>query len=349
MAIQKSSSSESLFPELARTTLDEKLAINQTGKPPGWIPAKIGGNVRTRVWAVDGARVMFKRVRLSEYPDEVEIAQTLSSEQYTSDPRNHSVPFLEVLEVPGLDDTRILVMPLLYPYNYPVFKTIGEVIDYLRQIIEVRFLSPRNVKDQRDYKLNNTMAASLDLYSQPPHPFSTTHNYDFSGIPEQRSTRTETPINYHVIDFGLSRKYASKEGNLEAPPWGGYSGFVPEFKTRKPCDPFPVDVFYLGYLIRSHFVVGTETEGPMRGMKFLDQLTLDMTANNPKARPPIDEVRDRFERLVKSLSWMELRSPALYPKHQQWTLARSMAHWKKQLHFTLRRVPAIPSAPSAKT
>ena len=54
-----------------------------------------------------------------------------------SDPRNHSVPIYEVLQLPDDDDKLILVMPLLKEYQIPRFDTIGEVVEFFRQIFEV--------------------------------------------------------------------------------------------------------------------------------------------------------------------------------------------------------------------
>jgi hypothetical protein len=84
----------------------------------------------------DGEFVMLKAVRRNDHPFEVEIARYLMSEPLRSDPMNHCVPILDVLNVP--DDPRdIIVMPLLRPFSDPPFETFGEVVGCLRQLFEV--------------------------------------------------------------------------------------------------------------------------------------------------------------------------------------------------------------------
>ncbi len=50
---------------------------------------------------------------------------------------NHSNALIEVLTLPGDEEVKILVMPLLRRFDDPPFDTIGEVVEFLRQIFEV--------------------------------------------------------------------------------------------------------------------------------------------------------------------------------------------------------------------
>jgi hypothetical protein len=47
------------------------------------------------------------------------------------------VPIYEFLKVPGDDDKVILVMPLLRGWDRPEFETVGEGVDFFRQLFEV--------------------------------------------------------------------------------------------------------------------------------------------------------------------------------------------------------------------
>lgn len=59
-----------------------------------------------------------------------------------NDPQNHCVPLLKVLTSPsGNPYTRILVMPLLRPFDSPIFDTFGEAIECIRQLFEAGILS----------------------------------------------------------------------------------------------------------------------------------------------------------------------------------------------------------------
>lgn len=86
----------------------------------------------------DGLSVCLKAVYKT--PKEVEIAKYFSSPELLQEPTNHSVPVLDVLRDPSAPDFEYLVMPLLRPFDDPDFTVIGEVVDFVTQILEVRVL-----------------------------------------------------------------------------------------------------------------------------------------------------------------------------------------------------------------
>jgi hypothetical protein len=96
-----------------------------------------------RTYLVDAVRVedqstvILKRLTRKYSPYEVEIGQYLSSGSLRADPRNHCVPFIDVLEVPEDEATVIIVMPFLRPFDDPPFSTVGEVMECLGQLLEV--------------------------------------------------------------------------------------------------------------------------------------------------------------------------------------------------------------------
>lgn len=71
-------------------------------------------------------------------------------------------------------------------------------------------------------------------------------------------TRTDRPVRYYIIDFGLSVRFSRDEIHQVYPVCGGDRS-APEhrpelLKDLAPHDPFPTDVYYLGNLIREKFV-----------------------------------------------------------------------------------------------
>lgn len=70
----------------------------------------------------------------SRHSQELEVAQFLSSQQ---DSQNHSVHILEVLDDPHDPELSLMVMPYLRPIHDPEFTTVGEVIDFVNQTLEV--------------------------------------------------------------------------------------------------------------------------------------------------------------------------------------------------------------------
>lgn len=58
-----------------------------------------------------------------------------------SSPEDHIVPVLDVLQQDEDDSLRYFVLPFLRPFDDPPFETVGDAIDYVDQIMEVRLVS----------------------------------------------------------------------------------------------------------------------------------------------------------------------------------------------------------------
>lgn len=87
------------------------------------------------------------------------------------------------------------------------------------------------------------------------HPGTISRSRDFKSYAKFH-TRTSRPTKYLFIDFGLSQKFKPGQDRKVTPIRGG-DRIVPEFERhgiKKEFDPFPVDVFYLGNLVRRYFL-----------------------------------------------------------------------------------------------
>jgi len=51
---------------------------------------------------------------------------------------NHCVPVVEFIPDPSVFGACYLVMPLLRPFNDPEFAVIGEVVEFIQQVLDVR-------------------------------------------------------------------------------------------------------------------------------------------------------------------------------------------------------------------
>lgn len=65
---------------------------------------------------------------------ESHIALLLSS---INDPQNRCIPVYEVLRDPYQPQTSLMVMPYLRPCNDPDFVTVGDIIEFVGQTLEV--------------------------------------------------------------------------------------------------------------------------------------------------------------------------------------------------------------------
>jgi hypothetical protein len=83
----------------------------------------------------DGRPVMLKKLLKEEGPHELQINKLFSTEPLSSDPRNHCVPLLDVIEL--RDEPPILVHPLLRRHYDPRFQTFGEFVTFFSQTCEV--------------------------------------------------------------------------------------------------------------------------------------------------------------------------------------------------------------------
>ena len=90
---------------------------------------------------IDARRVSDNKLvylkRISRDSTEVQIAKFFSTEDRMRDPRNHCAPVLEYFEDEKLPEYGIIVTPLYRAFNKPDFRSIYEVLEFIRQTLEV--------------------------------------------------------------------------------------------------------------------------------------------------------------------------------------------------------------------
>ncbi|KAJ3867624.1 hypothetical protein EV359DRAFT_34082 [Lentinula novae-zelandiae] len=326
---------------------------------PGWKPsfepgilaalASEDGQSTLHPYVMDALRisdsymVAMKRVKVSTGEDKV--ASFFSDEEHNTNSRNHCIRVLEVLAVPGNDDEKILVMPWLRNVMDPRFRTIGEAIQFFKEMIEgLQYMHENNVAHRRvDYFINNIRDCARNnlgmdansMYTRQYHPIEQKKRYNWSGRALHHS-RTRCPPRYYFIDFGRSEMYdPSEPRSLEyALKSGGYT--PPEGDADIPCDPFATDVYILGTMIRTSFL------DVIHGFEFLRPLVNDMIADDPSNRPTMNEVASRFSTIVGKLRWWKLRSRAVQKDEFLTTPFRALYHifWTASMMLLLK--PAIP-------
>jgi hypothetical protein len=91
------------------------------------------------------------------------------------------------------------------------------------------------------------------MYPSGFHRVKIDRNRNFQDTAETY-TRTQRPPIYYLVDFGLSRQYASRDA-LDEPVRGGDKS-APEHRSQGRCNPFQTDIYYIGNLVRQEFMQG---------------------------------------------------------------------------------------------
>ncbi|KIM31694.1 hypothetical protein M408DRAFT_64047, partial [Serendipita vermifera MAFF 305830] len=216
--------------------------------------------------------------------------------------RNHCVPILDTF-IEG--DIVYIVMPLLRPFNDPPFLAVAEVIDFIDQLVEARgieYMHQQGVA-HRDITVGNIMMDASELYPEGFHPVR--QNLSKNGMAEVVGVmRTHAPVRYYLIDFdsaiafekGTPSKYKYAEGRT------GRDEEVPEFKLNEPYDPFKVDIYQFGNLLKKEFLL------KYTGVEFLEPLVREMTRPRPQERPNASALRVRFNTVRNRLSSTQMRT-----------------------------------------
>ncbi|KAK0504165.1 hypothetical protein EDD18DRAFT_1316688 [Armillaria luteobubalina] len=269
---------------------------------PDWTPSWTGTNKLGKV-------VALKLIRYLENPHELEIGTFLAK---SSDPHNHSVPILRELPVPDMDNHTIIVMPYLRRCYDPPFKTIGEGVQFFKEMLEaLQFLHQQNIA-HRDGGFTNILMDATNMFPDKFYLQRRDLKYDYSG-PALYHQRTERPLKYYFIDFGLSKRGQT----------------VPEANNiTSMCDPSAVDVYYLGNTLRAFL---PEARKGLRGMKsfgFMKPLVMAMVEPDPTKRININEAVERSVAKENGLSAMALRGRVAYgSEYFVMRPFRSISHW----------------------
>ncbi|KAF6757918.1 kinase-like domain-containing protein [Ephemerocybe angulata] len=318
---------------------------------PGWIPSwKLNprlfvlscedsvtqhGKLCDALRISDGSQVMMKTVNTAAYPYEVPLMEYLNQEPQKSDPRNHAMPLIDVLYPPDEPSRRIIVMPVCRMWDTPNFDTVGEVVDCIRQLIEgVQFLHANRIA-HRDLAYGNFMMDS-SLFTIPFHPFMSFKRLDYKGSARAKYTRTQHRPRYYIIDYGLSSRYDENE----MPPsevMGAYGSdrTVPEHASPdEPHNPFPIDIYCLGNLIRREIL---RRQPEKVGFGWIVPLIKDMMRRDPSRRPTIDDVALRYEKCISLLK------PAVLRSRWSRTWWKAIPHLARKLRFIIAQTPPIPT------
>jgi len=272
--------------------------------------------VPTRAYTLDATRKSDgKTVWLKKVPKmspDVLIGQFLWSDDQQGDPRNHSIPLLEVLQDPKDPDNAIMVLPQLRRINMPRPASVRECVALVEQTLEGLVFMHENEVAHRDCAWANIMMDARAMFPKGWHPQSPTQLPNNAAMTHHIDSRTAVGgVRYYFIDFGISTR--GEDSTL------GFDGRerAPELSNDVPYNPYKLDVYVLGMMYQ-HFLVEE-----FAGVDFVKPLVEYMTPAIPANRPTATEAFDRFKTMKAKLSEYQL-SQRLHPLKPESTPIRVM-------------------------
>ncbi|KII90098.1 hypothetical protein PLICRDRAFT_138550 [Plicaturopsis crispa FD-325 SS-3] len=341
----------SFCPHLARLGYDLRPRYR-----PGWVPSWTGTQRDPRdcedsykqmydrcldaVRISDGAPVYLKLVEKDGSFDETGIHQYLDSSELRRDPRNHTVPIIEIIDT--ISNTfAIVVMPMLRIWDDPPFLTLGEVCSFVQQFLEgVEFMHSHNVA-HRDLSVHNILVDATKLIPNGFNPLINTYGIRypkrriFQESSWKRSSRTCVSPKYYIIDFGVSTRFPSSE-ERHLVKWQGGRGFLlPECRPGPDTlyDPFKGDIHALGEIFGHLWFQA----GYPENLVMLRRLADDMTADDPAARPDARQCLETFCDMTHALSAMQLRAPIAWLPNCQRSFPIALIEYLRALWWSLFR------------
>ncbi|KAF7319876.1 Protein kinase domain-containing protein [Mycena kentingensis (nom. inval.)] len=247
-------------------------------------------NVLDAVRISDGEKVVLRRVVTAT--QELGLLRHLET---LCDPRNRTVPLLDVIALPD-DEFMLVVIPFLRKFNDPVFRHLREAVDCMRQyFLGLEFLHFHNIA-HRDACGGNMMMDATHVVPSGFHfsaPHTTDGDHDNRVLWRDRCS--VSPVNYFFIDFGLSSYH--EEGCELARDVGAFSQdeTVPELSKTIPYNPFKVDIYQLGRV----FLRESQKHPPID--VYFGSLLDAMTEFDPAERPSAAQVVLMFENLASNI------------------------------------------------
>jgi len=246
----------------------------------------------------DGKMVYIKRVQTGD--TESQIATMLSTEEMLEDPRNHCVPIIELLRDPDDENISYMVMPFLRLMDDPEFEVVGEIVDFVDQILEGLVFLHENGVAHRDCVQKNLMMDASAMY---PHGF---HPSEGLFLPDSRTpvfpiSRSYVGVKYYFVDFGISVHIPSDVYPKTALGGHGRDQEPPELSFDVPYDPFKLDVFIIGNVFRREFC------DKFSNMDFLQPLAQIMTQEDPTRRPTAVQALEQWKEMRPTLSLLNQR------------------------------------------
>jgi hypothetical protein len=103
-----------------------------------------------------------------------------------------------------------------------------------------------------DCSLKNILMDATHMYPQGFPPVEDLYLYDIR-TPAPRISRLEDGVKYYYVDYGISSHFPPGSRRELVLGIAGRDRDVPELSKKVPYDPFKVDIFTIGNVLRGEF------------------------------------------------------------------------------------------------
>ncbi|KAJ7078440.1 kinase-like domain-containing protein [Mycena belliarum] len=223
----------------------------------------------------DGEKVVLKRV--STRGKELAILKYLNRPSVRADPRNRTIPLLDVIHLPHTPWS-LIIMPYCREFNYPPFHCGNEFLESMSQFLEgLQFMHEHNIA-HFDIAPQNMVMEESRVIPDGSHFFNPRTHTGFYGLFSWKDRCSVGPVGYYYIDFGLSLYFPN--GKDTALHFGTLRTFpaIPELSQTVGYNPFKVDVFQLGLTMQK--LIDTYPD-----LEDFRPVCQSMTAPDPGDRP----------------------------------------------------------------
>ncbi|KAI0724169.1 kinase-like domain-containing protein [Fomitopsis betulina] len=306
---------------------------------PGWIPSRRATGACPQdykdsiSWGVlphvidatrisDGKLVITKCVPTDGL--ELQIAMFVGTPPLSDDPTNHCVPVLDSFEDATNPSASYIVMPLLRYFDDPSFESIEDVLEFGEQLLEGLAFMHKNGVAHRDCASANIMMDGNPLFPEGFHPILQSASPSGQGVAWPLS-RSHFHVQYYYIDFSISVYIPPDAHPKLAVGVFGRDQDPPELSDHIPYDPFKLDIFIFGNVLRKSFYDKFSFMRPIA-----DMMTQPDPAKRPDATEALRQWRLTCENVPYVQRWWRLRrrdEPLGYSLSDYTYVITRAVHW----------------------
>ncbi|KAF9534658.1 hypothetical protein CPB83DRAFT_802734 [Crepidotus variabilis] len=256
----------------------------------------------------DGLVVCVKMISEVRKVHHIKITEFFSTRRMTSDTRNHVVPFYDCFADTYSPNIQFMVMPVLRRFDDPEFVVVSEVVDFISQALEgLVFLHENHVAH------NNLIADHIMMDAKSIIPTGwhfVSHFCEPDGMTRVKPLeRRNHPVRYYFVGFGNSCSFPPGKQPL-VNHLGAEDEEVPELLSRKPYDPYKLDIYTLGNVFKRQLFQ------KYYSLDFIQDLLKYMHIEDFAQRPAADSILQAWYRIRSALDEDDLENTRLTKKEE---------------------------------